>query len=164
VTSDFGSRVVYRQDERGVILEGRVLQEDEDMPEGFSDKAEYKSYVPQPSEAAPADESKLTTWDGVVLSQTVDVIKEANEVQEGPSQPGGEDVEYDAKADVPGTVKSTGDEVKVGDGSSEFDASQTVDEIKDEADRQEGPSDPRGEDSDDESQPKATGRRSTAKK
>jgi hypothetical protein len=161
------SRIVYQKDERGVILGGQVVADDEETPEGFEDKVEYETYVPQPGKTPEVAESVLTTWDGVVLGQTVDAIKEANEAQEGPSQPGGEDVEYDASDEVPGTVKSTGDEVKADDGSSEFDASQTVDEIKDEADRQEGPSDPRGESSEDESEddePKATGRRSTAKK
>jgi hypothetical protein len=157
------SRVVYQKDERGVILGGQVVADDEETPEGFEDKVEYETYVPQPGKTPEVAESVLTTWDGVVLSSTVDVIKEAAEVQEGPSQPGGEDVEYDPKAENLGTVKSTGDVVTADDGSSEFDASQTVDEVKDEADQQEGPSDPRGEDSE-QSDEKPAGRRSTAKK
>jgi hypothetical protein len=87
-------------------------------------------------------ESRLTTWDGVVLGQTVDVIK--GDEQEGPSQPGGlDDVDFDA----PDTVEP-GDEL-VSD--PEADSGQTVDEVKGEA--QEGPSDPGGDSGDGSSVP-----------
>lgn len=131
-------RIVYRKDERGVILDSQVVAADEETPEGFEEKAEYQTVVISPTEGPSVDESRLTTWDGLVLGQTVDVIK--GDEQEGPSQPGGVDKD-DVDFDEPDTVESGG-EVVVGDG--EILTGETVDEVKDDADQQEGPSDPGG--------------------
>jgi hypothetical protein len=82
------SRIVYRKDERGVILDSAVVLDDDETPEGFEDAAEYESLKFTSQEAAPVDESKLTpTEDRVDLRQTIDVIK--GDTQEGPSDPGG---------------------------------------------------------------------------
>lgn len=128
--SEGWGRIVYRKDERGVILDSQVVPAGEETPEGFEDKAEYQTVVISPTEGRPVDESRLTlTKNAVDLRQTVDVIK--GDEQEGPSDPG---------------AQSDGDyEITTED---ESDAGQTIDEVKDEADEQEGPSDP-GSDSDD---------------
>lgn len=144
------SRIVYRKDERGVILDSAVVVGDEDVPEGFEDKAEYESYVPTAKEAPPVEESKLTVSEGQVdLRQTVDVILGDN--QEGPSDPGG--LEDNGAADLPEGGPQPGDEVAADDGSAEHDSTETIDETL--GDNQEGPSDPRGEQSEsDESTPR----------
>jgi hypothetical protein len=154
-------RIVYRKDERGVILDSAIVGPEDDVPEGFEESAEYESLEWTTKEAPPVDESKLTvTEDQVDLRQTVDVIKADAEVQEGPTDPGAQSDGDFTVLDVPEDGPQPGDEVAAEDGSSRFDASQTVDEVKDEADTQEGPSDPRGETSaeDDEKKP---GRRSS---
>lgn len=159
------SRIVYRKDERGVILDSAVVGPEDEVPEGFSDSAEYESLEWTTKEAPPVDESKLTvTEEQVDLRQTVDVIKADAEAQEGPSDPGAaSDGDFEV-LDVPEGDPQPGDEVSADDGSAEHDTSQTIDEVKDEADAQEGPSDPRGEasasdgDEDDEKKP---GRRSS---
>jgi hypothetical protein len=140
MASDFEHRIVYRTDERGVILDSAIVGPGDDTPEGFQDKAEYQALVFTEKEAPPLAESKITTWDGLVLGQTVDVIK--GDSQEGPSEPGGvakDDVDFDE----PDTVES-GDELVV-DSGDDSDSGQTVDEVK--GDDQEGPSDPGGEQS-----------------
>lgn len=143
--TDGWSRIVYAKDERGVILDSQVVGPDDDVPEGFEDKAEYQTVILSPTEGPPVDESKLTvSEDQVDLRQTVDVIKAEAEVQEGPTDPGGLQENPDAlSADEDGP--QPGDEVTVDDGSAEHDASETVDEVK--GDQQDGPSDPRGEES-----------------
>jgi hypothetical protein len=145
MASDFEHRHVYRKDERGVILESAVVGPDDEVPEGFEEKAEYVSWVPSPTEGPAVDESKLTVSEEKVdLRYTVDAIKDENEAQEGPSDPGGlkENSEaFDAPEDGP----QPGDEVTADDGSAEHDADETVDETK--GDTQEGPSDPGGEES-----------------
>jgi hypothetical protein len=133
--SEGWGRIVYAKDERGVILDSQVVPAGEETPEGFEDSAEYESVVISPTEGPPVAESRLTTWDGVVLGQTVDVIK--GDEQEGPSQPGGPDVDSEDSVEQGGEV--------VVDGDPAPDAGQTVDEVKDEADQQEGPSDPGGD-------------------
>jgi hypothetical protein len=144
------SRIVYRKDDRGVILDSVVVGADDDVPEGFEESAGYESQEWTTKEAAPVDESKLTVSENQVdLRQTVDVIKADAEVQEGPTDPGAQsddDYELGEVKDGSDGLKP-GDEVVADDGSSQFDASQTVDEVKDEADAQEGPTDPRGEES-----------------
>jgi hypothetical protein len=155
MASNFQSRIVYAKDARGVIVDSQVIGVDDEVPEGFSETAEYQTYVPQPGEAPPVDESRLTTWDGLVLGQTVDVI--LGDEQEGPSQPGGEDVDVDKiDRESLSTVKRTDNEVKADDGSADHDAGETVDEVIEE--QQEGPTDPRGESSDDESGEKKASR------
>jgi hypothetical protein len=134
------SRIVYSKDERGVILDSRVIGADDEVPEGFEEKAEYQTVVTSPTEGPPVAESRLTTWDGVVLGQTIDVIK--GDAQEGPSQPGG--------PDVVDSDDEPGDEVVV-NGDPSPDAGLTVDEVK--GDEQEGPSDPGGETSGEASVP-----------
>ena len=157
MASDFEYRHVYRKDERGVILESAVVGPDDEVPEGFEDKAEYVSWVPSPTEGPAVDESKLTVTEKQVdLRQTVDVIKDENEAQEGPSDPGGLKENPEA-LDVPEGAPQPGDEVAADDGSADHDASETVDEVK--GDAQEGPSDPRGE-----SDEKPSARRSSSKK
>jgi hypothetical protein len=123
-------RIVYSKDERGVILDSQVVPAGEETPEGFEDSAAYESVVISPTEGPPVAESRLTTWDGVVLGQTIDVIK--GDEQEGPSQPGG-----------PDDVDSDGEVVGTEPGSTV--TGLTVDEVKDEADQQDGPSEPGGE-------------------
>jgi hypothetical protein len=144
--SEGWGRIVYRKDERGVILDSQVVASDEETPEGFEEKAEYQSVVISPTEGPPVDESKLTVSEEQVdLRQTVDSIKDENDAQEGPSDPGGLAENPDALGageDEP----QPGDEVTVDDGSSEHDADETIDEVK--GDDQEGPSDPAGEESD----------------
>jgi hypothetical protein len=169
MAGDFEHRIVYRKDERGVIMDSAVVGPDDDVPEGFEDSAEYQTYVPSETEAPPVDESKLTTWEGVDLSQTVDAIKNTAEEQEGPTDPAGlrdsGEIKGKSKATVEGTVTPTDTVVETDDGSAEHDSSKTVDEVKDEADQQEGPTDPRGESSekDDEGDDKSTSRRSRSK-
>jgi hypothetical protein len=159
------SRIVYRKDDRGVILDSAVVGAEDDVPEGFEESADYESLQFTSKEAAPVDESKLTVTENQVdLRQTVDVIKADAEVQEGPTDPGAQsDDDFEVLTEVEGAPKP-GDEVVADDGSSQFDASQTVDEVKDEADAQEGPSDPRGEasaDDDPDDGEKKSGRRSS---
>lgn len=136
------SRIVYRKDERGVILDSAVVIGDDDVPEGFEESAEYESLEFTTKEAPPVDESKLTvSKDQVDLSQTVDVI--LGDQQEGPSDPGG--LKDNGPLAVPEGGPQPGDEVTADDGSSEHDSTETIDETL--GDRQEGPSDPRGEQS-----------------
>lgn len=148
----FPHRVVYLTDERGVIVDSAVIGPDDELPEGFSDSAEYTSVVPQAQEQPPVESSELTAWKGLDLSQTVDAIKETAEAQEGATDPAGlrsnEEVGEDEPLGVEGTVEQTDEVVQADDGATEFDASQTVDEIL--GDRQIGTADPRGEESDDE--------------
>jgi hypothetical protein len=158
-------RIVYRKDERGVILDSAIVGPEDDVPEGFEESAEYESLEWTTKEAAPVDESKLTVSENQVdLRQTVDVIKSDAEVQEGPTDPGAQsDDDFEVLTEIEGGLKP-GDEVAADDGSAQFDASQTVDEVKDEADAQEGPSDPRGEQSagdDPDDGEKKSGRRSS---
>lgn len=143
------SRIVYAKDERGLIVDSMVVGNDDETPDGFSDTAEYQTYIPSPTEAPPVAESRLTTWDGVVLGQTVDAIKDEADAQEGPSDPGG--LSEAEESDGGGQVVTA-----VGPGE-QADAGQTVDEIKNENDQQEGDT---GEDSVDEesseAKPKST--------
>lgn len=156
------SRIVYSKDERGVILDSQVVGPDDETPEGFDESAEYESVVITPTEGAPVDESKITvTQEQADLRQTVDFIKDAADAQEGPSDPGGLEENPEALA-APEDGPQPGDEVVADDGSAEHDGGQTVDEVKDDADAQEGPSDPRGESSDDD-EPKNSRRKANGK-
>ena len=163
MAGDFSHRIVYRKDERGVILDSTVVGPDDELPEGFEESAEYHTYLPTEQEAEPIAESKLTTWEGLDLSQNVDAIKNTAEEQEGPSDPGGlresGEIKGKQRATVEGTVKRT-DEVVVPPNSTDdpmvgadAGSDQTIDEVKDsvgeddEGAGQEGPSDPRGESS-----------------
>lgn len=146
------SRIVYRKDERGVILDSAVVVGDDDVPEGFEDSAEYESLEFTTKEAPPVEESKLTVSENQVdLRQTIDVIKNESDTQEGPSDPGG--LEDNGEEAIPGRnvegEPQPGDEVTA-PGASPVQTFSTVDEVKDESDTQEGPSDPGGEESSDE--------------
>lgn len=138
--SEGWSRIVYRKDERGVILDSQVVGADEETPEGFEENVEYETVILSPTEGPPVDESRLTvTKSPVDLRQTVDTIKADAEVQEGPSDPGALQENPDVFApseDGP----QPGDKVTVDDGSSEHDADETIDETL--GDQQEGPSSP----------------------
>lgn len=159
------SRIVYQKDERGVILGSAVVVDGDDVPEGYEDSVEYESFKVTEKEAAPVDESKLTvSEDQVDLRQTIDVIKDEAGTQEGPSDPGGaSDADYEIVT-FDGDGPKPGDEVVVEDPEGEREGA-TIDEIKDESDTQEGPSDPGGEESakDDpeaDDEPKKSSRRS----
>lgn len=154
-----GSRIVYDKDERGVIVGSAVVLDDEETPEGFEDTAEYHTYLPTSTEEPPVEESKLTVWEGVDLSQSVDAIKNTAEQQEGPTDPAAlrdsGEIKGKDRATVEGTVRLTEQVVTVDDGSAEHDSSQTVDAVKNANDQQEGQT---GEDSvgeDDESKPRS---------
>lgn len=152
MAGDTTSYIVYRKDERGVILDSAVVVGDDEVPEGFETSAEYESLEFTTKEAPPVEESKLTvSEDQVDLRQTIDVIK--GDTQEGPSDPGGlGDEDYDIVA-VAEDGLQPGDEVTAGDGSEGVVVGGTIDEVKDESDTQEGPSDPGGEQTDDDGPP-----------
>lgn len=159
MTSDFTHRIVYRKDERGVILDSAVVGPDDEMPEGFEDSTEYETPRLVEGEAPPLEESKLTSWEGRTdLRQTITEILG----QEG--DPGGfrssgdlpdvtEDDTVEGREGVEFVGEPTGDEVRADDGSAENDSSQTVDEIL--GDRQEGTTNPGGvnDDADGSEQP-----------
>ena len=149
------SRIVYQKDQRGVILESAVVVGDDEVPEGFEESAEYESLEFTTKEAPPVEESKLTvSKDQIDLSQTVDVIK--GDTQEGPSDPAG--LQDNGPEAIPGRnvegQPKPGDEVTA-PGASPVQTFSTIDEVKDEADAQEGPSDPAGEQSEKDEEPKA---------
>lgn len=141
------SRIVYQKDSRGFITGSAVVVDGDDVPEGFEDSVEYESIKVTEKEAAPVDESKLTvSEDQVDLRQTIDAIKDEAGTQEGPSDPGGaSDADYEIVT-FDGDGPKPGDEVVVEDPEGEREGA-TIDEIKDESDTQEGPSDPGGEQS-----------------
>ena len=147
MAGDFEHRIVYRRDERGVILDSAVVGPDDEMPEGFEDSAEYQTLVQTEQERLPVEESRLTTWEGVDLSQSVDVIKAQAEAQEGPASPAGLEDEDVRELAPDSQLQKTDEVVTADDGSSEFGSDQTVDDVKEAADAQEGDTDPRGEQS-----------------
>lgn len=123
------SRIVYSKDERGVIVDSKVIGADEDMPEGFSGSAEYTPiYDVRADHQEPVAESKLTPWD-TPTGPSSKVAKSSYEVSDGTPRQAREQ----AGEDLTGAEEEA-DELL--DEGSEEDDSDELDEVDEGTPRQ----------------------------